>query len=274
MSKYFKETKENLKRYYTSGEFSIAAEILGSEGFMANIYTPERAFYIVTRIMEDAETVIMEIAPEIHCTSEETINMTSEYANKVNEIHVTGNVKISENGRLYIQLERKFDNAPLTLDVFKRMEASAISIANTFADTLQKLANAKLLSASESEPSKVVAKHIAQMEENVSLIDKLRAKRRKSMDSHENRERILALLEDDDEEIEMENMEPSFGEFLKILDEFSNEKNNNEEEKDDNISGKMNLLDRLRKADMSSCEEVDDFKNDEVDPTDEEESDE
>ena len=159
MAKYFNGTVRNGERYYERADHNYTAKMMDGEGFTARIDSSDRTYFVITRIDEGAELVIMEISPSIHC-SKEARSQVGEYIDKINARYKCCNLRIAPNGNLHIHAEQRFDDAPLSMEMFKIMEGECIKILDTFEVVLDKLAHMKLLEPDEADVEKVIKKHI------------------------------------------------------------------------------------------------------------------
>lgn len=166
----YKITMNNAHRYYSRSNHTLVAELMSEDGFMADIITPERVYHIVTRIMKEAEMLIMDISPEIHCSSPDTISMVIEYANKINAMHLSGNVKVNPNGHVYVQIEQSFKDFQITCEMLEKMETTSILILDTFCGVLEKLSKGRLLDADEVAPETVSEKYKEKIEDEIRKI--------------------------------------------------------------------------------------------------------
>ena len=159
MAKHFNETVRNGERYYERANHNYTAKMMDGEGFTARIDSSDRTYFVITRIDEGAELVIMEISPSIHCPKEAR-SQVGEYIDKINARYKCCNLRIAPNGNLHIHAEQRFDDAPLSVEMFKIMEGECIKILDTFEVVLEKLAHMKLLDPDEADVEKVIKKHI------------------------------------------------------------------------------------------------------------------
>ncbi len=159
MSKYFNETMHNGETYYAISDHKYTAKMMDGEGFTARIDTSDRTYSVITRIDKSAEVVIMEISPSIHCPKEAR-SQIGEYIDKINANYKCCNLRIAPNGNLHIHTEQRFDDAPLSVLMFKIMEGECVKILDAFNIPLEKLAHMKLLEPDEADVEKVIKKHI------------------------------------------------------------------------------------------------------------------
>lgn len=155
MAKHFNETVRNGEKYYERADHNYTAKMMDSEGFTARIDSSDRTYFVITRIDEDAELVIMEISPSIHCPKEAR-SQVGEYIDKINARYKCCNLRVAPNGNLHIHAEQRFDDAPLSSDMFRIMEGACIKILDTFYTPLKKLANCKLITAEEADVDTVI----------------------------------------------------------------------------------------------------------------------
>lgn len=167
MAKYFNETVRNGERYYKRADHNYAAKMLDGEGFTARLDSTDRTYFIITRIDEDAELVIMEVSPSIHCPKEARAQV-GEYIDKINARYKCCNLRISHNGNLHIHAEQRFDDAPLSTEMFKIMEGECIKILDTFEIPLEKLAHMKLLEPEEVDVEKLIENHLKKIKSKLA----------------------------------------------------------------------------------------------------------
>ncbi len=174
MSKHFNETIRNGERYFERADHNYTAKMMDGEGFTARIDSSDRTYFVITRIDEGAELVIMEISPSIHCPKEAR-SQVGEYIDKINARYKCCNLRIAPNGNLHIHAEQRFDDAPLSMEMFKIMEGECIKILDTFEVVLDKLAHMKLLEPDEADVEKVIKKHIEKIKMKLAedLSDKI-----------------------------------------------------------------------------------------------------
>lgn len=159
MAKYFNETLRNGESYYEIADHNYTAKMMNGEGFSSRIDTLDRTYFVTTKIDKNAELVVMEISPSIHCPKEAR-SQVGEYIDKINTRYKCCNLRIAPNGNLHIHAEQRFDDAPLSVEMFKIMEGECIKILDTFEVVLDKLAHMKLLEPDEADVEKVIKKHI------------------------------------------------------------------------------------------------------------------
>ena len=232
MNKNYEETLKNARAYYTAGEHNYVAKFLDERGYLADIYTSTRTYHIVTKIIEHGELVSMEISPEIHCISNDTLNMACEYANKINSIHTRGSIIVEKNGHLYAHINQSFKDTPVSPELFKDMEYTLMAIFEMFGKVLEKVAVGRLLNSQETEPKDVILSN-----ERKALVDEVR----KSRQHHSSL--FSALSEEDDEDdldslckevingevAENNNEEDDLG-ISKLIARFRKEKANREDD--------------------------------------------
>ena len=205
MSKHFNETIRNGERYFERADHNYTAKMMDGEGFTARIDSSDRTYFVITRIDEGAELVIMEISPSIHCPKEAR-SQVGEYIDKINARYKCCNLRIAPNGNLHIHAEQRFDDAPLSVEMFKIMEGECIKILDTFEVVLDKLAHSKLIEPDEADVEKVIKKHIEKIKMKLAedLSDKF------SFDDDE---------DDDDEDEDSSHISlpepPGFSEWLR-----------------------------------------------------------
>lgn len=187
MSNYYEETMRNGERYYEKCSHNYSAKMLDGGGFTSRIDTADRTYHIITRVDEKAELVIMEISPTIYCCNEARAQV-GEYINLINDKYKCCNIRISHNGNIHAHAEQRFDDAPLSEDMFEIMEGEEIKILDTFEVVLDKLAHMKLISPEEADVEKMIEAHIKRMRK--SLIDDFAAHAARKKDDDD----------DDDEE--------------------------------------------------------------------------
>ncbi len=244
MAKYFNETVRNGERYYERANHNYTAKMIDGEGFTTRIDSSDKTYFVITRIDEGAELVIMEISPSIHCPKEAR-SQVGEYIDKINSRYKCCNLRIAPNGNLHIHAEQRFDDAPLSVEMFKIMEGECIKILDTFEIVLDKLAHMKLLEPNEADVEKVIEKHIEKIKIKLAkdLSDKL-------------------ALDDDDEDDEDEESNsshaslpepPGFSEWLRkraangnpFASKLLAEKDDDSSTEDSNEHASNNLLDIL-----------------------------
>ncbi len=156
MNKNYQETLKNAQAYYTAGDHNYVARFLDGRGYMADIYTSSRTYHIVTKIIEHGELVTVEMAPEIHCISSDTLNMVCEYASKVNSIHTRGSIIVEKNGHIYGHINQSFKDAPISPELFKDMEYTLMAMFSMFAGVLEKISVGRLLNSEETDPKDLI----------------------------------------------------------------------------------------------------------------------
>lgn len=274
MSKHFNETMRNAERYYERVEHNCTAKIINGNGFTAHIDTTDRTYFVSTRIDKNAELVIMEISPAIHC-SKEARSQVSEYINKINATFKCGNLRIESNGNIYMHTEQRFDDAPLSSDMFGIMEKTCMVILDTFELIIEKLAHMKLLEPDEADIEKVIKiynekKRMSLAEETLFDDDE---------DDDDDDTFVFHDIDDDDDEIEIRHPRipepPGFTEWLrKRLAEKSaaknNDNDNDDEEKDDDDDKEKDKASPDEKSDKSLFDEIAALQDDDEDEEDEE----
>lgn len=158
MRNYF-ETMKNGEEFYKNSRHNYVAKTLDGNGFTSRIDTKDRAYNVIARIDKHSEMVIMEIYPGIHC-AKETRAQTTEYISKINDKHKTCNLRISVNGNVYIHAEQRFNDAGVSIDMFRHMEAACMKILDTFENVIEKLAHARLLESEEADIERVILNHM------------------------------------------------------------------------------------------------------------------
>ena len=224
MSKNYEETLKNAQAYYTAGDHNYVARFLDGRGYMCDIYTSTRTYHIVTKIIEHGELVTMEISPEIHCISSDTLNMTCEYSNKINSIHTRGSIIVEKNGHLYAHINQSFKDTPVSPELFKDMEYTLMAMFEMFGNVLGKVAVGRLLNSQEADPKDVIFSN-----EKNALVEKMR----KSRQQHNS---LLSALSDEDDEDDLDS-------FCKEMINGEVAENNN----DENDLGLSKLIARFRK---------------------------
>lgn len=224
MNKNYQETLKNAQAYYTAGDHNYVARFLDGRGYMADIYTSTRTYHIVTKIIEHGELVTMEISPEIHCISSDTLNMTCEYSNKINSIHTRGSIIVEKNGHLYAHINQSFKDTPVSPELFKDMEYTLMAMFEMFCNVLEKVAVGRLLNSQEADPKDVIFSN-----EKNALLEKMR----KSRQQHNS---LLSALSDEDDEDDLDS-------FCKEMINGEVAENNNDE---DDL-GLSKLIARFRK---------------------------
>lgn len=244
MSKNFKETMHNGETYYAISNHKYTARMMDSEGFTARIDTLNRTYSVITRIDESAEMVIMEISPSIHCPKEAR-SQVGEYIDKINAIYKCCNLRMAPNGNIHIHTEQRFNDAPLSVLMFKIMEGECIKILDAFYIPLEKLAHIKLLEPDEADVEKVIKKHIEKVTKQLAedLPDNFPFGEDESEDEHED--------EDDFRHISIPEP-PGFSEWIRKRAErrdaiaaslFSKKEEDSSEESSDVVPG--SLFDQL-----------------------------
>lgn len=193
MSKNYEETLKNAQAYYTAGDHNYVARFLDGRGYMCDIYTSTRTYHIVTKIIQHGELVTMEVSPEIHCISNDTLNMTCEYSNKINSIHTRGSIIVEKNGHLYAHINQSFKDTPVSPELFKDMEYTLMAMFEMFGNVLEKVAVGRLLNSQEADPKDVIFSN-----EKNALVEKMR----KSRQHHES---LFSTLSDEDDEDDLDS---------------------------------------------------------------------
>ena len=255
MSKNYEETLKNAQAYYTAGDHNYVAKFLDGRGYMCDIYTSTRTYHIVTKIIEHGELVTMEISPEIHCISSDTLNMACEYANKINSIHTRGSIIVEKNGHLYAHINQSFKDTPVSPELFKDMEYTLMAIFEMFCNVLEKIAVGRLLSSQETDPKDVILSN-----ERKAFVDKMR----KSRQHHESLFSTLSDEDDDDldslckemingEVSENDNEEDDLG-LSKLIARFRKEKANREDDATETKTeiSENSIISKIRKQMKSS----------------------
>ncbi|MGN1168589.1 MAG: hypothetical protein ACI4RB_00595 [Acutalibacteraceae bacterium] len=160
MSKHYYETMVNGENFYKNAKHNYTAKMMDGGGFTARIDTSDRTYYVITRVDDDAELVIMEIAPCIFC-SEGARSQVGEYIDKINAKYKSCNLRIAHNGNLHIHAEQRFDDGPLSVEMFRTLESECIKILDTFEIVLDKLAHLKLIEPDEADVEKMIDNHRA-----------------------------------------------------------------------------------------------------------------
>lgn len=198
----FVETMEAAEKFYETSMHNYAAKTLDYDGFTARLDFEDKQYWTVSRIDKDAELVIMEISPSIICLSEARSQL-SEYITAINNKYKIGNIRISSNGALHIHSEQRFDDAPLSSDMFRVMEGACIKILDTFYTPLKKLANCKLITAEEADVDTVILNHDEKIKSKLkeleseadSLLSRLKRKKQTANNDDSNNDDDFELPE-------------------------------------------------------------------------------
>lgn len=159
MTKNFLETVQNGIKYYSDSRHSHVAKMMNKCGFISRIDFEERTYFSVATIDQNAELVFIEVSPCIYCCKASR-SQVGEYIDKINSFYKNCNIRISENGNLYIHTEQRFSDAPLTPEMFKTLEEDCLRKISVFETILDKLAHLKLLEPEEADVDIVIEKKL------------------------------------------------------------------------------------------------------------------
>ena len=182
MSKNYLQTFRNGERHYSFGGYSCVAKIMGNEGFTVRIDTSRRSYFAISMIDRGAQLLTMEIYPGIHCCKEAQ-GQVSEYISKINAKYKCCNLRLSFNGDVHTHAEQRFDDNPVSAEMFKIMECECMKILDTFENVLEKLAHMKLLESDEADVDKMIEKHLEKVKK--TLAEKLSERLSKNSDDDE-----------------------------------------------------------------------------------------
>lgn len=157
MTKNFLETVQNGIKYYSDSKHSHVAKMMNQCGFIYRIDFEERTYFSETIIDQNAELVFVEVSPCIYCCKASR-SQVGEYIDKINSFYKNCNIRISENGNLYMHTEQRFSDAPLTPEMFKKLEEDCLRKISVFETILDKLAHLKLLDPEEANVDAVIEK--------------------------------------------------------------------------------------------------------------------
>lgn len=172
MKNYYNETMENAEQYYKNADYNHTAKMIDGGGFTTRIDTSECPYFVTTRIDEGAEVVVMEIEPLIHC-NKETRSQVSEYIAKINPTFKCGNIRISENGSIIAHTEQRFNDSPLSADMFRIMEVESLKILDIFSEPIDKLAHSRLIEPDEANVEKMIILNMKKVKERFERVSDL-----------------------------------------------------------------------------------------------------
>lgn len=157
MKKHFLKTVMNCEEYLKNSNHSFSAKMIGDDvGGISVIHTDDTSFFVVVKIEEDAEIVLMETSANLYCCKEAR-PMLSEYITKINAQYKGCNFRLADNGYLHVYTDQKFDSsAPVSVETFDKMEYTSIILLDTYKNVLSKIGALRLLSEEESNPAKML----------------------------------------------------------------------------------------------------------------------
>lgn len=150
-------SRENAHEYFESKKYNYAAEMLNGQGITAQACYPDCNYYFTLRIEDDL--AILEIAPGIHCEPEYR-GQTAEYINSVNAFFKCNNLRISNEGTVYIQSEHRLTDGPITADILELMERTSLQILRPYKSVIAKLSQGRLITEEEANIEKTLFNNI------------------------------------------------------------------------------------------------------------------
>lgn len=159
MKKHFVKTVMNFEEYLKSENHSFSAKMIGDDvGGISVIHTDDTSFFVVVKIDETAEIILMETSANLYCLKEAR-PMLSEYITKINAQYKGCNFRLADNGYLHVYTDQKFDSSPVSVETFDKMEHTSIILLDTYKNVLAKIGALRLLSEEESNPTKLMETH-------------------------------------------------------------------------------------------------------------------
>lgn len=137
-------TMENIKTYLEekSGH-NYFAEMFGKrKGFMSQIMTHDRVFWIMYRVEECMEEVVVEIYPEINCSTEYRAQ-TAEYLMYKNAEKRIGNIRLDDCGSIHLHIEHGIKDEAASIAVIEMLEHVGLQILYETIEKMEYLAHGK-----------------------------------------------------------------------------------------------------------------------------------
>lgn len=122
------ETLNNIREALSNGHNNVVAEILecsSCRGFVVEMNSSDRQYYMKIRVDADVEFVMMEIHPNI-TIGEPYKRMFNQFAMMKSREKKVGNIRIGAGNTAEIYMETSFTNGPVTVEAYDRMERIAM----------------------------------------------------------------------------------------------------------------------------------------------------
>lgn len=114
---------DNVRKYLLgAGRHNCVAEMLGKneKGFLCEV-VDDRTYYEKIRVDQLAELVIIEVFPGIHCENCYR-SQFFEHTGPINNRQKCGEIKLSDNGDVYLQIAQSIKDAPVSVKTIELLE--------------------------------------------------------------------------------------------------------------------------------------------------------
>lgn len=137
------ETLNNIREALSNGNNNVVAEMLecsSCRGFLVEMNSKDRQYYMKIRVDADVEFVMMEIHPNI-TIGEPYKRMFNQFAMMKSREKKVGNIRIGAGNTAEIYMETSFTNGPVTVEAYDRMEHIAMQFTIGVEDQLDMVAH-------------------------------------------------------------------------------------------------------------------------------------
>lgn len=137
-------TMENIRTYLEeqSGH-NYFAEMFGEKkGFLSQVLTHDRVFWVVYGVEEHLEELIIEIHPEINCSPEYRAQ-TSEYLMHKNAEKKIGNIRLDDRGSIHLHIEHGIKDEAASIKVIETLEEIGLLFLHEAIEKITCLAHGK-----------------------------------------------------------------------------------------------------------------------------------
>lgn len=158
---YFNETMANIEEYLAlrSNHNTVSRNLPGSSanGFLCEILTEDRSYFMKLRVDDKIDYVILEMYPGI-TVQPPYIPMTAQYCMEKTDEKKVGGYRIAYNhGDIYFHIEASIKDAPVSGDTIEQMECIAIASLRTCENDLDLISHGLMpVPAKEEKPNKPV----------------------------------------------------------------------------------------------------------------------
>lgn len=144
MMNNFEKTMEEAKRHLLSQNHIYIAQMIGNRvGYMAEIMSNDRTYYEKIRVHEEGEFITLSLSPGIS-VDKPYMGMFWEYASEINSKHKCGNIRMEQNGSVFIQMEAFFHDGAISEETFKQIEMFLFAILFEQEKNLDRVAHGHL----------------------------------------------------------------------------------------------------------------------------------
>lgn len=147
-------TMENIRDYLENKSgHNYCSEMFGArKGFMAQVMTDERLFWLLFRVDEGIDQLIIEIFPEINCSYAYRAQ-TSDYVMEKNTEKKIGNIRIEDCGSVHVHIEHGIKDSAISSETIEMLEHIAIKTLIESIDDIEALSHGRYLSKAKENNS-------------------------------------------------------------------------------------------------------------------------